>query len=95
MSKYLVGSNQRERQVSLTNRPYLFPRSFELETSNGRKVSIVRKGWPDNEQYQVGVQEKDGVAYIKIPSFSAPKLEEAAIEAVKKLGNSKAMIVAR
>jgi len=93
VSKYLVGSNQREQQVSLTNRPYLFPRSFELETSNGRKISIVRKGWPDNEQYQIGVQEKDGVAYIKIPSFRDPKLEEAAIEAVKKLANSKAMIV--
>lgn len=91
--KYLVGSNQREQEVSLTNRPYLFPSSFELETSDGRKVPIVRKGWPKDEHYQMSVQGKDGIAYIKIPSFNDPKLEETAIDAVKRLSNSKAMII--
>lgn len=37
--KYLVGSNQREQEVSLSNRPYLFPKSFELELAGGRRVS--------------------------------------------------------
>ncbi len=51
--KYLTASNEREARWSLFNRPYLFPDSFFLELADGRKVPIVRKSWPVEEQYHL------------------------------------------
>ncbi len=94
--KYISASDERWARRAFFEYPYLFPKSFTLELGDGRKVSIVREGefrWPGSEHTDITVREEDGVAYIRIPSFSEPKFEKAAIEAVQKLSQSKAIIL--
>jgi carboxyl-terminal processing protease len=86
-------SNEVEAHRSLFHRPFLFPRSFTLELADGRKVHITRTGFPQPEQYQVAVQEKEGTTYIRIPSFSNPKFEQIALQAVEKAKGAKAIII--
>ncbi len=93
VSKYLPGSNQRKQQFVLTDRPYLFPESFELGLADGREISITRKGWPKNEHYHVTAEEKNDIAYVKIPSFNDQELEQAAIAAVKRTETKNAIIL--
>jgi len=94
--KYVSASDERWARRAFFEYPYLFPKSFTLALADGRKVSIVREGefrWPGSEHTDITVREEDGVAYIRIPSFSEPKFENAAIKAVQNLSKTKAIIL--
>lgn len=91
--KYISASNERSARRFLFEYPYLFPASFSLVLKDGRDVRVTRKGWPEEEHFELTVRENNGTLYLRIPSFADPKLEEAAVRAVQEFSNSKAIVV--
>lgn len=95
-SIYISASDERWARRALFELPYLFPKAFTLTLADGRKFAIVRHGdfrWPGSEFDDITVTKKKGTVYIRIPSFSNPKFEERAIEAVKQNMQASAVIV--
>lgn len=96
LRKYVPASNERWARRAFLESPYLFPNPISLSLDDGRKVTVTRQGkfqWPGDEYNEISVSEQDGVAYIRIPSFHDPKLEQAAVQAVERMQNAPAIVV--
>ncbi len=94
--KYLSASDERWTRWALFECSYLFPQSFVLALEDGRKVAVKRQGefqWPGQEYSDIVASEKDGIGYIRIPSFSKPVFNQAAVKAVQRFHADKAIIV--
>jgi carboxyl-terminal processing protease len=93
---FLSGSDEPSRAAHFFYRRYLFPQTFVLGLSDGRKVEVKRIAPPPaaaDPDDATEVREADGVLYVRIPGFEDSKLEDAAVEAVKSHLNAKAIIV--
>ena len=85
--RYLFASDERWRQRTLFEQPYLFPASFTLTLEGGRQVKISRAGpfvfhgdgWTSDSVYV-----RDGLLVIRIPSFAKPVFEDSAIAAIRR-----------
>ncbi len=94
--KYLSASDERWTRRALFESPYLFPQSFGVVLQDGRKVAVKRHGqfqWPGQGYSDIVATEKDGIGYIRIPSFSKPVFNRAAVKAVQSFRANKAIII--
>lgn len=92
---YIAGSDERWRRRALFEYPHLFPESFDLTLGDGRHVAIHRNGafrYPSSGT-AIDIYKRDGVLIIHIPAFYPARLEADALEAVKKAGSVKAIII--
>jgi carboxyl-terminal processing protease len=93
---YISASDESWRRRALFEYPYLFPESFDLTLANGRHVGIHRNGafrYAGSSHTTIDVTNRDGILIIHIPAFQPPNLETDALEAVKKAGSVKAIII--
>jgi len=80
---YVPASSERAAIRSLWFQSYLFPESFEVELDVGRRVTIDRAGQELEPSTRRPYEEKireDGTAYLYIPSFGEPDMEQQAVE---------------
>jgi carboxyl-terminal processing protease len=94
--KYISGSDERWVQRAFFEYSYLFPHSFNLELEDGRSVSIVRKAdfqWPGSEADVDTVSSKEGVLYIRIPSFDKQIFEQSARTSLHAAMDAKAVVL--
>ncbi len=96
LKKYFSASDERWRRRALFECPYLFPESFLLVLQDSRKVAIKRQGkfeWPGQQYSDIETRERDGIGYIRIPSFSKPVFQQAAVKAVQQFHSEKAIVI--
>jgi carboxyl-terminal processing protease len=91
---YISASSDTARRRNLFLLPYLFPKQFTLTLEDGRKVVVDRTTTKLPDTKTGGHWLKQGqVAYIRIPSFFYPVLEDAALSYVNQFRNAKVLII--
>ena len=95
--KYISASSIRDGGVSLFDTPALFPETFAITLSDGRRVSIDRK---NDKKAPPPPQDTEGrwlveksVAYIKIPIFHGIETQARALQFLKEFRDAKAVIL--
>lgn len=92
--RYLSASSTAAQRHNLFLFPYLFPEQFTLTLEDGRKVAINRSSVKEFETNAEGRWLKQGqTAYIRIPSFFYPILEDKALDYVSQFRTAKALII--
>lgn len=94
--RYISASDERWRQRSLFEHPYLFPPSFVVTLKSGKKANVTRKGafqWPGSEFHAIQARQENGIAIIRIPAFTPSVFEDSALEFLKTLGPVKAVVL--
>jgi carboxyl-terminal processing protease len=93
---YVPASSERAAIRSLWFQSYLFPESFEVELDVGRRVTIDRAGQELEPSTRRPYEEKireDGTAYLYIPSFGEPDMEQQAVEFLLRNPDVPALII--
>ena len=92
--RYISASSVAAQRRNLFLLRYLFPERFTLTLEDGRQVVINRatlKKLPDETE---GRWVKQGaIAYIRIPAFFDPSLEERALDYVRQFRRAKILVV--
>ncbi len=93
--QFVSGSDEPDRSAHFFYHRDLFPQAFVLGLADGRKVEIKRlaPSTSANPDDATEVRDENGILYIRIPGFGAPKFEDAAVEAVKAHLTAKAIII--
>jgi carboxyl-terminal processing protease len=91
----LEGSSVATRRRTFSWRTHLWPETFDLGLANGKRVSIDRKnqklGSAKTFPYHAVTIPK-GIGYIRIRSFEDPAQEKSALQQVKDLTGTKAIV---
>lgn len=77
-------------------RNYLFPERFSVELEDGRVVAIDRANQelaPSSRRPYTAEIRDDGTAYLYIPSFGSPEMEERAVEFVRQNPAAPAFVI--
>jgi carboxyl-terminal processing protease len=96
IKKYISASGERARLNNFCSQSYLFPIEFSISLEDGRTLLINQKDNLDKDiQPETSGKwlEEGKVAYIKIPNFRDPIMENKAIEFVEQFFDSPAIIV--
>lgn len=94
--RYIAASDERAARRKLFVNTHLFPERFTLTLDGDRKVTVDRRARPADEpeaQTEGRWLRQNEVAYIKIPSFGAPRFEEAALKLVREFASARALII--
>jgi carboxyl-terminal processing protease len=94
--RYIAASDERAARRKLFVNTHLFPERFTLTLDGGRKVTIDRRARPADEPEEKTEGrwlKQNEVAYIKIPSFGAPRFQEAALKFVREFAAARALII--
>jgi carboxyl-terminal processing protease len=92
--QYISASSEAARQRALFLRPYLFPRQFTVTLENGHTVLLNRASLPEIEHRMQGHWVDAGrIAYISLPSFLNPALEQRALEYVAEFRRAQVIII--
>jgi carboxyl-terminal processing protease len=92
--RYIAASSTAAQRHNLFLYPYLFPEQFTLTLEDGRKVAINRSLAKEPETKTDGRWLKPGqTAYIRIPSFFYPILEDAAFNYVNQFRAAKVLVI--
>lgn len=92
--KYISASSAAAQRHNLFLFPYLFPLRFTLTLDDGRKVVVDRTSGKQSEQRVEGHWLKHGeTAYMRIPSFYYPFLEDQALEHASAFQKAKSLII--
>jgi carboxyl-terminal processing protease len=92
--RYISASSAAAQRHNLFLYPYLFPQQFTLTLEDGSKVAINRSSVKEFETNAEGRWLKQGhTAYIRIPSFFYPILEDKALDYVSQFRTAKALII--
>lgn len=92
--RYISASSAAAQRHNLFLYPYLFPEQFTLTLEDGRKVAINRLSVKELETKTDGRWLKQGqTAYIRIPSFFYPILEDGALNYVNQFRAAKVLII--
>lgn len=93
---YVSASSEGEAIRKLWFRSYLFPESFPVELADGRTVRIDRARQemaPSPSSVYEERLEPNGVAYLNIPTFGDPSMEERAVAFLRAHSDIRALIV--
>lgn len=92
--RYLSASSTAAQRHNLFLHPYLFPEQFTLTFEDGRNVVINRSSVKEFETNAEGRWLKQGhTAYIRIPSFFYPVLEDKALDYISQFHTAKVLII--
>lgn len=92
--RYIAASSTVAQRHNLFLSPYLFPEQFTLTLEDGRKVSVDRTSAKEPETKTEGRWLKPGqTAYVRIPSFFFPVLEDGALNYVNQFRNAKVLVI--
>jgi carboxyl-terminal processing protease len=92
--RYISASSAAAQRHNLFLYPYLLPEQFTLTLEDGRKVAIDGSSVKEPETKTDGRWLKPGqTAYIRIPSFFYPILEDGALNYVSQFRAAKALII--
>lgn len=92
--RYISASSTAAQRHNMFLYPYLFPQQFTLTLEDGRTVAINRSSVKEFEPNAEGRWLKQGqTAYIRIPSFFYPILEDKALDYVSQFRTAKALII--
>lgn len=93
---YVPASSEAEAIRKLWFRSYLFPESFSIELADGETVRIDRKRQELADAPSRAYEEHvapNGVAYLYIPTFGDPAMEERAVAFLRANSDAKALII--
>lgn len=95
--RWLAGSSERARRARLFGTPIAFPARFELLLADGRRVAVDRLG---QKLSPVAAPRVDGrwlepgrVAYVRLPRFGDPSLEEEALRFLDHYRDAQAIVI--
>ena len=94
--RYVSASSESEGIRKLWFRSYLFPEAFPIELADGRTVRIDRAGQELAPSPSRGYEERlepNGVAYLYIPTFGDPSMEERAVAFLRAHPDAPALII--
>jgi carboxyl-terminal processing protease len=95
--RWLVGSSERARRARLFATPIVFPARFELVLADGRKVAVDRLGQKLSPVRALRVDgrwlEPGRIAYLRLPSFADPALEEEALRFLDHHRDAQAILI--
>ena len=92
--RYLSASSTAAQRRNLFLFPYLFPEQFTLTLESGRQVVVNRAKLKKPPERTEGHWVKPGMtAYIRIPAFFDPALEEQALRFVRQCHRAKILII--
>jgi len=94
--RYVPASSQTEAVRKVWFRSYLFPESFPVELADGRTVRVDRPGQelaPSSSRAYEERVEPNGVAYVYIPTFGNPAMEEQAVAFLRANSDAPALII--
>lgn len=92
--RYISASSMAAQRHSLFLFPHLFPEQFTLTLDGDRKVTIDREKIKEPLAKTEGRWLKPGTtAYIHIPAFNHPPLEQGALDFVRQFRNAKTLII--
>jgi len=95
--KYLFGSDERWRERTLFEHPYLFPSRFDLGLAGGHTVRVERSQpfmfHGDDAISDSVTLTRDSVLVIRIPSFAKPQFEDSALAALRKQPSPRALVL--
>lgn len=92
LSPFVSSSTDWSREEAIFSRFYSLPANFELQLAGGRSVQIERGKWSLRRSLSPSLIPGD-VPILKIPSFSSPEYEMAAIDLLARVANSSAVVV--
>ncbi len=92
--RYISASSRAAQRRNLFLLPYLFPERFTLTLEDGRQVAINRATLSKPPQKTEGRWLNPGAtAYIRIPSFFDPAMEEMALDFLRQFHGAKVLII--
>src|SRR5581483_12001225 len=92
--KYIWASSEAAQRHNLFLIPYLFPEQFILTLGDGRKVAINRASSKEPQAKVEGRWLQEGqTAYIHIPSFFYPFLEDEALTYLNQYRDARTIII--
>jgi len=95
--KYISGSNEAAQRHDLFFLPYLFPERFTLTLEGGRSVVVDRTASKPSAETKTNPDGRwltqSTVAYIHIPSFVDPMVEEKTVAYVIQFEKAKTLII--
>jgi carboxyl-terminal processing protease len=92
--RYISASSTAAQRQNLFLLPYLFPEQFTLTLENGTQVAINRAALKKPPDRTNGRWLKSGsIAYIHIPSFFDPSLEQEAFDYVKQFHKAGTLVI--
>lgn len=92
--RYIAASSVAAQRHNLFLLPYLFPKRFTLTLDSDKKVEIDREKikTPEQKAEERWLKPRS-TAYIKIPAFSDPQFEQAALAFVRQFQSAKTLIL--
>jgi carboxyl-terminal processing protease len=95
--RYLPSSTERFHRRRLFGhwQRWVFPVQYDLTLDDGRRVHVDRRDAPEwPRRATEGRWLEDGqVAYIRVPSWDAPRYQERALELLEEMGDAEALVV--
>jgi carboxyl-terminal processing protease len=95
--KYVSASSDRDAGLSFFDTPAIFPETFVVTLSDGRKVAIDRKKDKKKDETTPKTEGRwltEGlVAYVKVPSFRGIETQAQALDYFQQFHNAKAVIL--
>ena len=94
--RYVPSSSEAGGIRKVWFRAYLFPEVFDVELADGRTVRIDRAQQslgPSTSRAFEARLEDDGMAYLYIPTFGDPEMEERAVEFLRENPHAPALII--
>jgi carboxyl-terminal processing protease len=95
--KYVSASSDRDAGLSFFDTPVIFPETFVVTLSDGRKVAIDRKKDKKKDETTPKTEGRwltEGlVAYVKVPSFRGIETQAQALDYFQQFHNAKAVIL--
>jgi carboxyl-terminal processing protease len=92
--RYISASSVAAQRHNLFLLPHLFPEQFTLTLGDGRKVVVDRTSVREPAMKTDGHWLKQGqMAYIRIPSFFQPMLEDKALNYLSQFRNARTLII--
>jgi len=92
--RYISASSTAAQRRNLFLLPYLFPEQFTLTLEGGRQITVNRANLKKPPEKTEGRWVKPGAtAYIRIPAFFDPSLEEDALNYVRQFRRAKLLLI--
>ena len=92
--RYISASSTAAQRRNLFLLPYLFPEQFTLTLEGGRQITVNRANLKKPPEKPEGRWVKPGAtAYIRIPAFFDPSLEEDALNYVRQFRRAKLLLI--